>query len=219
MQPAVLMILVAGIVFAVFLILAALVWSIRTRRSEENFIPAPAAMKKEKREVPDPFGGKEPAPDWMLELKRDALDSVSTPERVPIGAEPESPVKDFLHSAFPEISTLIDLGKMVQQVQSAGGAPESSEERKEALLTAVEQMLEEQPDNPLLLQVRDTLQSGGGQTVDSTGGNRVQVVQVAGRNILRVDGIEYYSVADIPDPELRRQARLLLTSLNEENSS
>jgi hypothetical protein len=213
MQPIVLMLLVAAIGFTVFLLLALVVRTIRTRRAEDGFEPAPEGTRKSTREISDPFSTTEPAPDWMRSLSRDSPEPVQSP-----GGESESPFKNLLRSAMPEISTLMDLGKMVKESQPVGEMPRSEEERNAAFAKAVDEMLEKQPDNAFLRQLRDSLPASGSRSDMPESENRIQVFQIGGKTTIRVDGVEYSSAEDIPDPEVREQVRekvqRLLDALN-----
>jgi hypothetical protein len=213
MQPIVQVILVAGIVLVVSLLLAAIAWGIRIRRDEDNFIPPPGPLKKSDREFPDPFAEKEAAQDGLRELKRGVADTIPAAEKGQVGTGPESPMKNILRSAVPELSTLMDLGKIVSQAGDSGG---SSEERRRALLNAVEQMLEKQPDKALLRELRDTLRAGEESPVEDSDESTVQVIRVGGRNVIRIDGTDYYSLADIPNPDLRDEAMRMLLDLDDQ---
>jgi hypothetical protein len=179
MSPIILLLLIAGTVIAVFLFLAALVWGIRTRRAEENFIPAPESGKHRASvrndTVPDWLHGSdsqqparanpESVPDW---LRRPNLDSRSFDgsERNPIGAGPPSPFGDFLRNAAPQLSTVIDLSRMVKQMQATGEWTDAPEKRNAAIRKALAKMLEQQPDNEFLIHMRDSFQSGDGSDAD-----------------------------------------------------
>jgi hypothetical protein len=233
MSPIVLLILVAGTVIAVFLFLAALVWGIRTRRGEENFVPAPKSLKNYNRQETGGSTGSEAVPDWLRGvnpespatvkgesvpewLRQPDLDMRGTnePGRVPTGAEPRSLLGDLLHNAVPQFSTVMDLAKVVKQMQAAGELAENPDERNAAIRKALDQMLEQQPNNEFLIQMRDSLQST--DPSDTNTDAVVQVIRVADRNVIRIDEIEYYSLADIPDPELRDEARRMLLDLEKQ---
>jgi hypothetical protein len=230
MSSVVLLFAVAGFVLVAFLLAAALVWSIRVRRSEGNFVPAPEGWKQRRRGTPDssaesgshperlrereresaPVAEEDGPPAWMRE--KQGGESVS--ERIPIGAEPESPLKDFLRNAVPSISTVVDLGKLVQQIQAAEEKLDTPEERRAAIVRAAEQLMEQHPDNDFLRQVLESLQIQGYSAAETEPPKVINIVQTTGRNLIHVDGVEYSSVEDIPDPEKREQARRMLASLH-----
>jgi hypothetical protein len=232
MSPVLLTILIAGIVFAGFLLLAAIAWGIRTRRGEENSIPAPdrkknvwesSAAPDESGEIPDwlqpaapkagESGGRQKdTPEWLRGMTAEAREFDSPFGSTPVGTEKISPVLDMFRGAFPQVSTLVSLGKLVKQIQAEEGSPETPEVRLTALTTAVKQLLEKNPEDEFLLRIRDALQSAG-PAGDAVGGESVKVVQVAGRNVVRVGEDEYDSVSEIPDPELRDQVRSILAAL------
>ncbi|MBN2085146.1 MAG: hypothetical protein JW748_07950 [Anaerolineales bacterium] len=218
MAPIVQIILLAGAVFTVFLLMAALAWGIRTRRNEEDFMPAPNSLQKHNRRMPAAFPGDESAPDWMRQPGQDAGGS-GQPERIPAGIGGQPFFTDFLRNAVPQISTLIDLSRAVKQMQAAGDWTDASEDRKAAIRKALDQMLEQQPQNEFLIQMRDSLEFDGESDAEAEDEEGMQVIQVAGRNIIRVDGTEYYSLAEIPDPRLRNQARQMLLDMNDKESS
>ncbi len=233
MSPIIQLILIAGAVVAVFLFLAALVWGIRTRRGEENFVPAPKSLKNYNRPetgtsseddtVPDWLGGlipespqmvkDESVPDWLRQPDPGLRGSGQTAQTT-IGSEPRSLLGDLLHNAVPQLSAVMDLGSVIKQIQEAGELTDTPEERKTAIRKALEQMLEQQPGNQFLIQMRDSLPSNEetGEDAESV----VQVVRMAGRNVIRIDGVEYQSPADIPDPELRDEAMKMLLDLDEQ---
>jgi hypothetical protein len=230
MPPIVSVALVAGIVLFVFLLLATLAWSIRIRRHEGNFIPAPEEWKHRggrnsassmesrpdwRRDLGSESASKaeeEATSEWMREKKR--LEAADLSEKVPIGAEPESPLRDFLRNAFPSISTVAELGKLVQQVQEVEGKSDTPEERKATIAKALAELAEQQPENNFLRGILDSLQLNGFSAADSESLEGVRIVQSTGRNLIHVDGVEFYSVEDIPDPEKREQARRMLASLH-----
>jgi nitrogen fixation-related uncharacterized protein len=236
MSPIIQLILISGSVVAVFLFLAALVWGIRTRRGEESSVPAPRSLKNYTRQeiggstgseaVPDWLGGVNPelpdvakgesVQDWLRQPNLDVR-GTNEPGRVPTGAEPRSPFGDFLRNAVPQLSTVIELSKLVKQMQAAGDWADATDERKAAIRTAMDQMLEQQPQNEFLIQMRDSLESAD---ESETGTDTVmQVIRVAGRNVVRIDGIEYYSLEDISDPNLRDEARRMLLDLDDPKPS
>ncbi len=198
MSSIVLLLTVAGSVFGAVILLALIVWSVRIRRDEGNF---------------------EPAPDWMKMGKREILDSPAPVEESPSIIEAESPLRSFLRNAVPELSSAIDLGKIVQMAEDAGEKLGSTEERKAVIYKAVNELLEQQPENEFLRQVLDSLQIGDYQSEETASEDRVKVLRIPGRNLIHVDGVEYYSVADIPDPEMREEARRILASLNDKSQS
>jgi hypothetical protein len=236
MSPIVQLILIAGTVVAVFLFLAALVWGIRTRRGEENFVPAPKTLKNYNRPETGTSAGSETVPDWLqglnpespeiakeesapdwLQQPDSSLRGSGQPAQTTIGSEPRSLLGDLMRNAMPQLSTVMDLAKIVKQMQAAGDWTDASDERKASLRKALDQMLEQQPGNQFLIQMRDSLESGEG--ADAETDTVVQVVRVAGRNVIRIDGIEYYSLADISDPDLRDEARKMLLDLDEQKTS
>jgi hypothetical protein len=236
MSPIVQLVLIAGAVVAVFLFLAALVWGIRTRRGEENFVPAPKSLKNYSREETATSTGNETVPDWIGGMNPESPDTAKEesvpgwplqpeegpqgsgqPAQTTIGAEPRSLLGDLMRNAMPQLSTVMDLAKMVKQMQAAGDLTDGSDERKSALRKALDQMLEQQPGNEFLIQIRDSLESGEGAGAETD--TVVQVVRVAGRNVIRIDGVEYNSLADISDPDLRNEARKMLLDLDDPGPS
>jgi hypothetical protein len=173
MSPIILLILIAGSVIAVFLFLAALVWSIRTRRNEGNFVPAPESIKNRASArndaVPDWLHGSdsqqpdrgnlESGTDWLRQPNLNSR-SFDEPERIPISAGPQSPFGDFLRNAVPQLSTVIDLSRMVKQMQATGEWTDAPDERNAAIRKALDKMLEQHPHNEFLIHMRDSLQSG-----------------------------------------------------------
>ncbi len=236
MSPIVQLILIAGAVMAVFLFLAALVWGIRTRRGEENFVSAPKTLKNYNRPETGTSAGNETVPDWLQGLSPESpeiakeesasdwlqqpnsdLRGSGQPAQSTVGSEPRSLLGDLMRGAMPQLSTVMDLARMVKQMQAAGEWTDASDERKAALRRALDQMLDQQPGNQFLIQMRDSLESGedAGAETDTV----MQVVRVAGRNVVRIDGVEYYSLADISDPELRDEARKMLLDLEDPKPS
>ena len=236
MSPIIQLILISGTVVAVFLFLAALVWGIRTRRGEENFVPAPKSLKNYNREETGVSTGGETVPDWLhgmtpkspgtakgesvpdwLRQPDAGLSGSGEPGRVPIGAEPRSLLGDLMRNAVPQFSTVMDLAKLVKQMQAAGELADNPDERNTAIRKALDQMLEQQPNNEFLIHMRDSLPSAGESDAETDA--VVQVIRVAGRNVIRIDGVEYYSLADISDPVLRDEARQMLLDLDDSNPS
>ncbi|MGB7538059.1 MAG: hypothetical protein WBM17_05940 [Anaerolineales bacterium] len=232
MSPIIQLILISGTVVAVFVFLAALVWGIRTRRGEENFVPAPKALKNYNRQESGGSTGSEAVPDWSRGVNPESPDvakgdsvpdwlrqpnpdvrGTNAPGQVPTGAGPQSSFGDFLRNAVPQLSTVMELSKMAKMMQAAGELTGSNDERGAALLKALDQMLEQQPQNEFLIQMRDSFQSADVSETETDA--VVQVIRVAGRNVVRIDGIEYYSPADIPDPALRDEARRMLLDLDD----
>ncbi len=233
MSAIVQLILISGGVVAVFLFLAALVWAIRTRRGEENFVPAPKPLKNYSRPEAGASTGSEAVPDWLrgvnpqspeaskeesvpdwLQQPEDGRQGSGQPAQTTIGSEPRSLLGDLMRNAMPQLSTVMDLARMVKQMQAAGEWTDASDERKASLRKALDQMLEQQPGNPFLIQMRESLESGEG--TDAETDTVVQVVRIAGRNVIRIDGVDYNSPAEIPDPELRDEARQMLADLGEQ---
>ncbi len=196
--------LIAVSAFIVFLLLALVIWSIRIRRAEDGFEPAPTDRQKTRSEVYDPFAPAEPPTEDIQSLTQEIPDIPISSDKPPSDEETDSPFKGLLRSAMPELSTLIELGKMVKDSQESGETPDSPEERNAALRRAVDQMLEKNPDNALLQQLSNSIPSAD---ASSAGDDRVQVFQVGGKTAIRVDGVEISSAEDIPDPELREQVR------------
>ena len=236
MSQVVQLILIAGAVVAVFLFLAALVWGIRTRRGEENFVPAPKTLKNYSRPESGVSTGSDAAPDWLrgmnpefpetvkeesvpdwLRQPEDGSRGSGQPAPATIGSEPRSLLSDLMRGAVPQFSSVMELARMAKQMQAAGELPDTSDDRKAALREALDRMLEKQPDNEFLLQMRKSLPSKDEDGDDAE--SVVQVVRVAGRNVIRIDGVDYYSLADIPDPDLRDEARQLLLDMDEQKPS
>ena len=232
MSPIVQLVLIAGAVVAVFLFLAALVWGIRTRRGEENFVPAPKSLKNYSRGETAASTGNETVPDWLGGINPESTEAAieesipgrprqpeegprgsGQPAQTTIGSEPRSLLGDLLRNAVPQLSAVMDLSRVIKQIQEAGELTDTPEERNTAIRKALDQMLEQQPGNEFLIQMRDSLESGEG--TDAETDTVVQVVRVAGRNVIRIDGVEYYSLADIPDPDLRDEARKMLLDLDD----
>jgi hypothetical protein len=218
MSSTILIVLVAGGVVVVFLLLAALAWGIRTRREEENFSPAPDSLKPIKRTSPGFASGNETVPDWMPEPEPAA--TVSVPSvRIPTGMGLQSPFGDLLRNAVPQLASVMDLGKLVQQMQASGETIQNPDERNAAIRQALDQMIEQQPDNELLLQIRDSIGSGDESEADEEYTVDVEVVRIGGRNVIRAGGTDYYSLMDIPDPDVQAEARRLLLEIEEQKPS
>ncbi len=179
MSTTVAVILIALMVFFGFLLAAALVWGIRTRRTEENFIPAPKSIKNRASvsndPVPDWLSGidsRQPAranpesvPDWLRQPNLDSP-SFDGSGRNPIGTGPHSPFGDFLHNAVPQLSTVMDLSRMIKQMQATGEWTDAPDDRNAAIRKALAKMLEQQPNNEFLIQMRDSFQSDDGSDAD-----------------------------------------------------
>ncbi|GEM_PF-3776621 len=215
MSPIIQIILVAGAVLVVFLFLAALVWGIRTRRGEEDFIPAAQSLKNYSSGMSAAASGDEIDTDWLRQPEHDASGS-GEPERIPIDAGRQPSFTDFLRNAVPQISTVMDLSRAIKQMQAAGDWTDASDERKAAIRMALDQMLEQQPQNEFLIQMRDSLEFAGESEDEADDEEGMQVIRVAGRKVIRVDGVDYYSLAEIPDPDLRDEARQMLLDLNDQ---
>ncbi len=71
--------------------------------------------------------------------------------------EPEPLLRNVLRGAFPQISVIMEMGKLVQQIEAQQGESATKEERMANLRTAVDRMLAEHPDNEFLVQMRKTL--------------------------------------------------------------
>jgi hypothetical protein len=186
MQPVVLVILIAGAVVAGFLFLAALLWGIRSRRGEEDFIPIPAEKPRgrlsgadsEMESIPEWLRASdtsessdemEAAADWMQSAKSVDPGNDAEPERLSSGADYESPFQNLLHTALPQFSTIMDLGKLAEQIQSEEGFSGSAEERTAALRKALDRMLEDQPGNEFLIQMRKSIPSEDGSEMGAIG--------------------------------------------------
>jgi hypothetical protein len=215
MSSTVLVILVAGGVISVFLLLAALAWGIRTRRGEENFTPAPGRIRKTQPRLSDSGGVEEAVPDWMAAPKPAATVSL------PSGTGSPSAFGDILRTTVPQLSTFIDLGKLIQHMQASGETMDNPEERNAALRKALDQMIAQQPDNAMLRQWRYSIGSVGESEDDEeyTEDVDVEVVRVGGRNVIRAGGTEYYSLMDIPDPDVQEEARRLLLEIDDRDPS
>jgi hypothetical protein len=213
MSSTVLVILVAGGVIAVFLLLAALAWGIRTRRGEENFIPAPEKIKNYRPRLSDAGGDVETVTEWMPAPK--PAGTVSPPS----GAGSPPAFGDILRTVVPQLSSVIDLGKLMQQMQISGETMQNPDERNTAIRKALDQMIGQQPDNAMLRQWRDSFPAESESETEEDITIDVEVIQVAGRNVIRAGGVEYYSLAEIPDPDVRDEARRLLAELNDQNPS
>jgi hypothetical protein len=231
-------IIVAGVI-AVFLFLAALAWGVRARRGEENFIPAPENMKKrapagfdfsapakaysdwlrEKEDERTSAAAPESAPEWMRGMEPVAPGSSGESERVPIGAGPVSPLGDFLHNLFPQLAAVKELAHLIRDAESGDADAGSVEERREAVLKAVEAMIEKRPDAAFLRQMRDQLRARLDREEESADGGRIQAFQVAGRTVIRTGGVEYASPEEIPDPDLAREARRMLEPAKTQSAS
>jgi hypothetical protein len=213
MSPIVLVALIAGVVFFAFIVLALVVWSIRIRRDEEGFQPAPA---KRQTITGGNAAQAEQIPEWLRGKTQYPIGSALADARVQPGTGEESPLKNLLRGAIPEFSTLMELGQMVQNSQGTGELPTSAEERDAALQNAIGEMLEKQPDNTFLHQILVSLQSTGNQAAESTENDRIQVFLEGEKLCVRVDGIEYSDPEAISDPEMREKVRRVLESLDDE---
>jgi hypothetical protein len=211
MSSTILILLVAGAVVAVFICLAALAWGIRTRRGEENFIPAPESSVKNQPRLSESGGAGEAAPEWMPAAEPAV--TVSPPSGT------GSPFGDILRTMVPQLSTIIDIGKAMQQMQVSGETMQNPNERNAALRKALDRMIEQQPDNPTLRQWRDSIPAESESETDEDITIDVEVIQVAGRNVIRAGGVEYFSLAEISDPDVREEARRLLAELYNSDAS
>lgn len=214
MSQTVTLVLIAVSAFIVFLLLALVLWSIRIRRAEDGFEPAPTDRQKNRSTVYDPFAPAEAPAEDMQSLTQEIPDIPISSAQPPTDEETESPLKSLLRSAMPELSTMIELGKMVKDSQAAGETPNSPEERNAAFQRALDKMLEEQPDNSFLRQLRTSMPSADASSAATAEDDRVQVFQVGGKTAIRVDGVEISSADDIPDPEIREKVRRLIDALN-----
>ena len=213
MSPTVLVILVAGCVIAIFLLLAALVWGIRTRRGEENFIPAPESIRKTQPRLSESGGAEDAVPEWMAAPKPAATFSP------PSGTGSPSAFGDILRTMVPQLSSVLDLGKLMQQMQVSGETMQNPDERNAALRKALDQMIGQQPDNAMLRQWRDSIPEESESETDEDITIDVEVIQVGGRKVIRAGGTEYYSLMDIPDPDVQEEARRLLLEIDDRDPS
>jgi hypothetical protein len=207
--------LIAGAVFATFIVLGLVIWSIRIRREEDGFVPAPPKPPKSMIRTPYTVESEQAVADWMSPPTKEIAEPILPSGKLLPDDDFGSPFKSLLRSAMPELSTLIELGKMVKESQAAEGASNSPEERNAALRQAVDRMLEQNPDSDLLRQLRSSLPSAG-EIADATiDDSRVQVYEVDGKKTVLVDGANVTSADDILDPVLREKIQRLLDSLDE----
>jgi hypothetical protein len=214
MSPTVLVLLVAGTAFVVFLLLALIVWSIRIRRAEDGFEPAPPAVRKSARTFSESFSAAEQKPAWLNNLAGAVSDTRTSSAGPSTDQGSKSLLGNLMRGAMPEISTLLELGKMVRDSQAAGDAKMSAEERNAAFHRALDQMLEERPEDAFLQQLRASLPPAGDASAFSDEDSRVQVFQLGGKTAIRVDGVEVSSADEISDPALREKVRRLLEELD-----
>lgn len=214
-SPTLMILLIAGIVGAVFLLLAMIAWTIRVRRAENMHEPTRQ----------DPQDALRNA-QWIQDSARMNLERIrerrgELPElRILQGSLPEgegsrSVSQDLLLKAVPGLSVLMELGKVVRESEE-GKAARTPEEKSEAFRMALERMVEQQPDNALLRQMLNSLPVGGGapRTAD-VDEERIQVYRIGGKTAIRVDGVEFSSADDISDPEVRSKVRELISRLLE----
>ncbi|MBN1438249.1 MAG: hypothetical protein JW929_02475 [Anaerolineales bacterium] len=217
----------AGFVLLLFLLAATILWGIRTRRGESSTVPAPKERKKIRADISDPPDLSGSYRQWLDEraeipavaaqqpvsarIREEAHAVLKTAgSNVPFGKELESPLQKILCGVMPELSALIEVGKRVQMAAAADAESGSAEERQAILRRVVAEMANRQPENGFLRQVLETLEVERPEAGRGDPRERITVVQIPGRNIVEVDGVEYYSVTDIPDPQLREEARRMV---------
>jgi hypothetical protein len=219
---------VVGLVFAAALAAAFLVWSIRSRRGEENFTPAP----------PRPLRPVTP-------MTASVRESPALRNEAP-APETNPSMKKVLRRFAPEIWQVVELSK---RITAASSAAETPDEKKAAIHRALVEMVREQPDNVMLQQLIAQFDPGENgpeeEPVDepSSGAEaaglsatleqllgsefrddqhhpadelgfsnqgQIKVIRAAGRNLVSIDGVEYRSTEEIADLRLREQARRIL---------
>jgi hypothetical protein len=212
MSPIMMVLLVAGVVVAVFLLLVMIVWTIRVRRAENNSEPKPMNARKIMRDTREV---QESASEIMERVNMRAGD-IPEPAVVSVrssgGDEKKSVFQALLGSAVPELSTLIELGKMIKESEE-GKAADTPEEKNEALRKGVERMLEQHPDNAFLRQMLTSLPREAGTADPAVDKDGIQVFRIGGKTAIRVDGIDFSSADEINDPETRRKVRELIDRL------
>jgi hypothetical protein len=129
-SSAVLLAAVAGISFLGFLLLAALVWMIRIRRSETGDAPAPTPG-------------------------RSAQNAAAAGRKT--ASTEGKPWKEWIRNLAPGISTLMELDAMVKRAETSNHPVTSKEEKQQAFFRAVEELAEKEPDNAFLRQMRDSI--------------------------------------------------------------
>jgi hypothetical protein len=214
-SPTLMILLIAGIVGAVFLLLAMIAWTIRVRRAENMHEPTQQdsqdALRNAQR-VRDMAGMKlERIREHKGEFPEFRIFQGSLPE----GEGSRSVSQDLLYKTVPGLSVLMELGKVVRESEE-GKAARTPEEKNEALRKALERMLERQPNNALLRQMLNSWPVGGGTShTDAVDEERIQVYRIGGKIAIRVDGVEFSSADEISDPEVRNKVRELISRLLE----
>jgi flagellar biosynthesis/type III secretory pathway M-ring protein FliF/YscJ len=214
-SPTLMILIIAGIVGAVFLLLAMIAWTIRVRRAENMHEPTQQdlqdALRNAQRERDSAGMDLERIREHKGELPELRIFQGSLPE----GKGTRSVPRDLLFKAVPGLSILMELGKVVRESEE-GKAAQTPEEKNEAFRKALERMLEQQPDNALLRQMLNALPVGDGAShTAAVDDERIQVYRIGGKTAIRVDGVEFSSASDISDPEVRSKVRELISRLLE----
>jgi hypothetical protein len=123
---------VVGSVFASALVAAFLAWSIRARRGEENFTPAPPKPLKP---VPSRTASVFEPPAFRKE---------------PPAPETNGPMAEVLRRFAPDIWQVVELTKRITATSSAA---ETAAEKKAAIHRTLVEMVREQPDNVMLQEL------------------------------------------------------------------
>lgn len=127
----ILLVLIAGISFFGFLMLAALVWLIRARRFEKGNSPASVIWR--------------------------SASTPATEAEAPAATMESKPFEQWIRRISPGISTLMDLDTLVKQTEDSAKSPISKEEKRQEIINAIEELAEKQPDNVFLRQMRDSM--------------------------------------------------------------
>jgi hypothetical protein len=119
----------------------------------------------------------------------------------------------ILGNLMPNMAELQEFSEFVRRKEEEAGRPLTKEEKTQVAREALEMLIQKYPDNPLFRQMYVSIGqlSGGSPTTED--GAQFQVTKVDGKVILRVNGREYSSPEEIPDPVAREQVRKLLDSM------
>lgn len=205
MSIAVIVAFAAAAGFFLLLSAAVLVWRLRSDREEETAAPArPSRLGASARpRLASPY------PD--LDTVRPSPHSV--PEEEPIRSS--SVVSRLIGSLAPDLAALSDIVQAAGRIQAEDGGTLTEEERRRAMLQAIEDLAEREPGNRMLQSMRASLTGLTGEPgeMDAQGG-RVQVFRAGGEVHIVADGVEYPDADSLPDARMRTEARKLLDLLD-----
>ena len=198
MAPSILLMLIAGTALVIIFLVVLILWSIQNRREENGFQPTPADAR--------------PIPYAIAPTLSSSPGAQRTPE-----------IKNFLtgllRDAAPNLSAMMDLDKKVKEYQSTVESPKTNEERLVMYQWALDKMLEKNPENALLQQLRANLKLAGNAADQSVRSADVQVFQAEGKTVLRVNGKEHSFPQEVLDPAASDQVRRMVEALTRKTSS